>query len=134
VKGVWGRARRAVSEAVLAVNSHARASTIKPSTHKNKTNFKKKALEAEVAALQGRVDAATAEHGAAAARLEATRARLRECDAEIRALDKEREALARQLQDADVERRRLDNKCVVLFWCCLFGWLFVAFVCVYVVV
>ncbi|GBF88023.1 structural maintenance of chromosomes 2-like [Raphidocelis subcapitata] len=68
------------------------------------------AMEVELAKLQGAVDAASAAHGAAAERLQSKRARLKECDAEIRSLERACAALQSQLQDLEVERRRLDSR------------------------
>ena len=69
-------------------------------------------LEREVADLGGRVAAAKEAYKAAAAQLERRRARLRECDREISGVVRDRDDLAKQLTDAQVERKRLEHKCV----------------------
>ena len=66
-----------------------------------------------MADLGGRVAAAKEAYEAAAAQLERRRARLRECDREISGVVKERDDLAKQLTDAQVERKRLEHKCVL---------------------
>lgn len=67
-------------------------------------------LEQEVTQLQAAVDGATESYNAAAKCLEAKRQRLKECDAEIRGLEKQKEQLLQQLQDCEVEKRRMDNR------------------------
>lgn len=72
------------------------------------------ALSTEVDKLAAAVDASTAAHKEAAAALETKRARLHECDSEIKSLEKERQKILKEVQETEIEKKRRENRYVVV--------------------